>query len=359
MPSQETLRQRLGLLSKRDWQDVVDACVAWQLSHTKLTRVGHDGLFLIPVDIDVSVLEDTASRKEGISRTYHNVDGYAPIFCHAGSEGYMVANELRPGRQHSAKGAVEFLKRCIRILLKAGYEAEELLVRVDSGHDASDFSKALEGLGVHYLVKRNPRAEDLRQLLDSIRNDAETRTPRPGKKVFHGTRADRKPAEFAEDAHFGGFMVVEGIERTSLANGQGLLIPEIEVDSWWTNLPFSVGQCVALYHDHGTSEQFHSELKSDMGVELLPSGTFAVNSLVLGLAAIAFNCLRFIGQKALPHQTPSSPSRALPLRHRLRIVLLDFIKVGCKVVKHAGQTLLKFGRNCHCFTILKEIYANC
>ena len=134
-----------------------------------------------------------------------------------GKQAYMVANELRPGRQHSAKGAVEFLKRCVEIMLKAGYEAEELLVRVASGHDASDFIKALEEPGVHCLVKRNPRAEDLRQLLDSIRNDAETRTPRPGKKVFHGTRADRKPAKFAEDAHFGGFMVVEGVERTSLA----------------------------------------------------------------------------------------------------------------------------------------------
>ena len=82
VPSQETLRQRLGLLAKRDWQDVVDSCVAWQLSRTNLTRVGHDGLLLIPLDIDVSVLEDTASRKEGISRTYHNVDGHAPIFCH-------------------------------------------------------------------------------------------------------------------------------------------------------------------------------------------------------------------------------------------------------------------------------------
>ena len=217
VPSQEPLRQRLGLLAKRAWQDVVASCVAWQLSRTKLTRVGHDGLLLIPLDIDVSVLEDTASRKEGISRTYHNVDGHAPIFCHAGSEGHMVANELRPGRQHSAKGAVEFLKRRIKILQKAGCKAEEILVRVDSGHDASDFIQALEGLGVHCLVKRNPRAEDLRQLLDSIRNDAETRTPRPGKKVFHGTRADRKPAEFAADTHFGGFMVVEGVERTSLA----------------------------------------------------------------------------------------------------------------------------------------------
>ena len=43
----------------------------------------------------------------------------------------------------------------------------------------------------------------------------------------------------------------------------------------------------------------------------------------------------------------------------LRSVLLDFIKVGCKVVRHAGQTLLNFGRSCQNFSIMKKIYAIC
>jgi hypothetical protein len=55
--------------------------------------------------------------------------------------------------------------------LQAGYEADELLVRVDSAHDSSDFIEALSELGVKYLVKRNPRKESLEQLLDSIRCD--------------------------------------------------------------------------------------------------------------------------------------------------------------------------------------------
>jgi len=65
--------------------------------------------------------------------SYHKVQGFAPIFCYAGREGFMVANELRPGSQHCENGAVEFLKRCVTIMTQAGYKAEELLVRVDSG----------------------------------------------------------------------------------------------------------------------------------------------------------------------------------------------------------------------------------
>ena len=359
IPSQSTLRQRLEKLSRRDWQSLADKCVASQLSGVALTTVGFHGLNLIPVDIDVSVFEDAESHKEGTGPSYHGVTGYAPIFCYAGREGYLVANELRPGSQHCENGAVEFVERCVGILVKAGRKPRELLVRVDSGHDSSDFIRKLEELGVHYLVKRNPRSENLVQLLDTVRSCEDAEHPHAGKTVFRGFRHDRKPGAYEEDEEFRGHMVVVGVERRIAPDGQRLLVPEIEVDSWWTDLPFTVRECEWLYHDHGTSEQFHSELKSDMGVELLPSGLFSVNKLVLGLASIAFNCLRLIGQKALVHEPKPKPSAERPLRHRLRLVLLDYIKVGCKVVRHAGETLLKFGRSCPNFTIMKGIYATC
>ena len=356
--SQETLRQRLDALAGRKWQDVLDSCVASQLRMAMLTRVDVLGRKLVPLDIDVSVLEDTASHKEGVAMSYHKVSGYAPIFAYAGREGYMVCNELRPGSQHSERGAVDFLKRCVGIMECAGYKAGELLVRVDSGHDSSDFIRALQELGVKFIVKRNPRGEVPEQMLDCIRPDATREKPRRGKTVYRCVRGDRKPAGFDG---FIGFMAVEAVERTILAKepGQLLLVPEVEVDSWWTNLPVAVPECVALYHAHGTSEQFHSELKSDMGVELMPSGTFRTNTLFLGLAAIAFNCLRFIGQTAWaksPRRTKKEQERR---RFRLRTVILDFIKVGCKLVRHANCLMLKFGKWCPAFHILKEVYALC
>ena len=106
----------------------------------------------------------------------------------------MVADEMWPGSQHSENGAVGFQKRCVGILVSAGYRAEELLVRVDSGHDSADFIEAAEALGIKYLVKRNPRRENELQLLDSIRSYEEPECPRPGKTVYRGIRSDRKPS---------------------------------------------------------------------------------------------------------------------------------------------------------------------
>ena len=85
-----------------------------------------------------------------------------------------------------------------------------------------------------------------------------------------------------------------------------------------------------------------------MGVELLPGGSLAINALVPGLATIAFDCLRPIGDAALiPPKKDSDPKRM-----RLRTVLLDFIKIGCKLVKHANSLVLKVSR---CFTYLDAL----
>ena len=54
---------------------------------------------------------------------------------------------------------------------------------------------------------------------------------------------------------------------------------------------------IRLYHEHGESEQYHSESKTDMDVERFPSGKFDTNELVLELTVLAYNILRVIGQK--------------------------------------------------------------
>lgn len=165
--------------------------------------------------------------------------------------------------------------------------------------------------------------------------------------------SDKKPAGYAT---YRGVMAIEATVRTILANGQYLLGEgEIDLSSYWTNLPCTVKECVQLYHDHATSEQFHGELKSDMGIELLPSGKMTTNALIPGLASIAFNILRFIGDAA--HKTPEKESDQK--RMRLRNVLLFFIKIGCKVVKHANTWRLKVSRDFAYFNALRKIEARC
>lgn len=70
---------------------------------------------LIPVDIDVTPMDNSKSAKEGVSRTYKGFDGYAPMMAYIGTEGYAINFELREGKQHCQKGTVEFLQETIRL----------------------------------------------------------------------------------------------------------------------------------------------------------------------------------------------------------------------------------------------------
>jgi len=51
-----------------------------------------------------------------------------------------------------------------------------------------------------------------------------------------------------------------------------------------------------------TSEQFHSELKTDLDLERLPAGKFDTNNLVLHAGVFAYNLLRIMGQESLKEQ---------------------------------------------------------
>jgi hypothetical protein len=357
VPSEEALRQRLDDIAMvNETQTLLDDATVEILS--KVDEYGTEKTehsSYIPLDIDVAVQDNSGSHKEGVSWTYKNVDGYAPIFGYLGTEGYMLANELRNGSQHSAKGAVEFGTRTVDMALRLGIQAKQLLVRVDSGHDDAKFISMLLGKDVKFLVKRNLRKESPEQYLAIARRVGYKVKSREGKNVYRCVLSHIHPNGL-EDAPV--FTLVEVVERLTSPDGQALLIPDLEVSTWWTNLPDSEAECVQLYRNHGTSEQFHSELKSDMGVERLPSGKFATNALVLNLAALSFNCLRIIGQNSL-RLTELLPRTFKVARRRLRSVMQDLIHIACKVVSHANTKILKFGRNCPWFRVFKKLYATC
>ena len=144
------------------------------------------------------------------------------------------------------------------------------------------------------------------------------------------------------------------VERTIDKKGQILLTPEIELEGWWTSLLVSDKKIVQLYADHGTSEQFHSEFKTDLDVERLPSGKFATNALVLGISMLAYNVLRWIGQNGL--LGPLSPKRHKAKRRRIRTVMQELMYVAARVIQTARSIKLAFGRDCRSRSAFEYVY---
>lgn len=345
VPSSPTLRQRLDS-AQGAFNDIIlneSARVVRRLAPAITPCHGN----LVAVDIDVSPFDNSKTKKEGVSWTYKKCDGYAPIFAYVGEEGYLANLQLRPGSDHSQKGTEVFLRRTLRnarLMSQATF-----LVRLDSGNDSLDNIKVCRQERAHYIIKRNLRLETSEEWLEIARECGQVEEPRPGKQVWLGERYIERP-EIKEPLR----IVFCVTLRTMEADGQALLLPRIEVETYWTSLNDDAATVIRLYQSHGTSEQFHSELKTDLDLERLPSGKFQTNELVLLLGMVAYNLLRMIGQESL--RETDAPIRKQVSRRRVRSVMQDLVYLACRLVRHTRRWTLSFGRHCPWLTTWRRVY---
>ena len=303
----------------------------------------------IPLDIDVSPFDNGKTKNEGVSRTYKGCDGFAPIFAYLGHEGYALAATLREGKQHSQKETPEFLQACLARAQRIRPDAR-FLVRLDSGNDSTDNIDICHAHGADFLIKRNLRREKPEDWLARAQEEGTAVKEREGKTVYQGScqlkpRPDHDPVR----------VVYQVVERTITAQGQVLLLPDIEVATYWTSLADDPSDILPWYPDHGTMEQYHSEYKTDRNLERLPSEKFAPNALILQLAMLVFNILRIIGQATL--NDPSVPLRKVRQRRRLRTVIQNLITCAAKLVSHARPQRLRYAPHNPWGVVLGHLYA--
>ena len=177
-------------------------------------------------------------------------------------------------------------------------------------------------------------------------------SPREGKTVYIGSdwRDISYKTEKGDNKTVSLRIVYEIIVRETDKYGQYLSGPQVEVDTFWTNLGLSGQEVINNYHAHGECEQYHSELKTDMDLERLPSGKFDTNALVLELSMIAFNILRMIGQKALGKKNPKLGHAVQRRRHRT--VINNLVNMACHVIEHARQMVIGLG----CSNVWRDVF---
>jgi hypothetical protein len=353
-PSSSALRQRLDVVGDA-FDGIIKKESARLIRNTAPDIKGvstSDGV-MIPLDVDVSPFDNSKTNKEGASRTYKGHDGFAPIFAYLGRDGYLVNLELREGKQHCQNGTVEFLSESIKY--SKSITDEVILVRLDSGNDSLDNIGACVDEDVEWIIKRNIRRESKADWLKIAKEVSQKNNPRDGKTAWRG-EIYRNVDGFEKPLR----IVLEVTERSIDKKGQFLIVPDIEVDTYWTSLKVSPGEGIWLYHEHGESEQFHSELKSDMDLERLPSGNFKTNALVLLLGMLSYNILRLCGQESLRDDNGNeedNPSyRGKAGRRRIRTVIQDLIYIASYLTTTGRQWFLSFGKHCAWTKVWRSIY---
>jgi hypothetical protein len=298
----------------------------------------------IPIDFDVTPMLNPKCKKEGCSRTYKGEDGFAPLMSYLGY--YCIGAELRPGKQHSQKDSVPFVQKVLNdaneILTPEEYG--KVLCRFDSGHDSVDTVNVLHHSDVNFIIKkksrRNDYPEDLLERAKSLYDKKVTYSYRKT-SVYYGYFTELYPLgcnDVAPKAQIA-FKIKECYEDK---NGDSLLFPEIEVDLYWTNLAEDAQTIVDLYKDHATSEQYHSEIKTDLSFEKLASGKYRVNKMLLAALTNAYNILRIIGEMTLLNQI-YLPEGTTGDRDRIRIktVLRDIIYTSARYMRKGKDMVLR------------------
>ena len=298
----------------------------------------------VPVDCDVTPYNESKSHKEGVSRTYKGFDGYSPMDAHIGVEGYFINTDFREGKQHSQKGTPAFLIDTIDMCNQL--TGNPLLFRLDSGNDSVENIGVIMERGHYFIIKRNLRRESKSDWLELAKTYAPIHEqPREGKDIYIGStwREISYTGMNGETKKTTVRIVFEITERTMDNKGQVLLMPDIDVNTWWDSSGCTDKEVIELYHQHATMEQYHSELKTDMGMEKLPSGKFDTNRLVHELSMIAYNILRLLGD--LLAKVESSPIRGKVIRRRIRTVILNVIHAPARIITHARRMQIDLGQS--------------
>lgn len=361
VPSAAILRQRFDeqadeLITSIDTQNME------LLRNAKIPLTPLD-IGYIAVDIDGTPFDNSRTKKEGVSYTYKGHDGYTPLVAYLALEGWCLAIELREGSWHGQKEFAYFLERTLDRAFSVIGDKDKLLVRLDSGHDSLSNRTQLDERKADYLIKWNPRkkcAQEHLKKAESLPADQVLwLSPREGKRVaIYSIDVTESGKDSAGNAWTRSVRrVMRVVERTIDKTGQMLLEPLLEVEGWWTTLSRELADdesVIALYCDHGTSEQYHSEFKTDLDVERLPSGKFATNDLVLTLAGLAYNVLRLIGQRSLTGK--HSPIRHPAKRRRIKTVIQELMYLAARVVRSGRSVSLRFSRHCRGFAVFAAYY---
>ena len=327
IPSAETLRQRMDDIGSSLREEILNANVDMFNTFNVQPSALESGL--VPLDLDVTPMDNSKTHKEGVAHTYKGFDGYAPMMAYIGTEGFLANTELREGSQHCQCNTPAFLKQTLRL----GHQLtdKQLLVRMDAGNDAAENLGILIEDGSWFIIKRNlRRGESKKDWISKVKECCkDIRNPREGKTVYIGSSWKDVAYTDSEGKSKTITMriVYEVIERTTDKNGQ------------------------YGYHAHGECEQFHSEIKTDMDVERLPSGKFDTNELVLELTVLAYNILRLIGQESL--KSKRAPKTKHPVkRRRIRTVIGNLIQIAGHITTHGRRIVLAIG----CSNVWRHVF---
>jgi hypothetical protein len=292
----------------------------------------------IPCDIDPSIFEQFAPKREGVETTYNGKLCYTPIFAVVGRERLCINHWLLPGREKALERIDEFIRETEE-LLPEKIDRKKLLFRYDAGLYSIKTIKASEDAGAYYLVKTRSSAALDRMVNENLDVDVlDLKVTDFGGEYFG--EFEYTPSGWKTPRRFVFCVQIKAEDE----KGQPLLIKDVRYHILATNLPKEVTpqRAFEFYRGRGASEEANKELKHDLDLERLPSQTFSVNEVFLTLGTMAYNLLILLGQQWRNEDDGAGTAEeAGQVRRRIRTIQDYLLRSAAVVVSHARKSLLK------------------
>lgn len=297
-----------------------------------LARGGHGQLTL---DVDSSLIE---SDKKEAQKTYKGFEGYNPLLAWLAEPNVFLSGVFRPGNSSPQSHLRSLLGQCRRMLP----EGTKLRVRSDSAGYRLDVMEYCLKHGAEFSITADLDAA-VREAIDEI-PEKEWQLVVRGAETFLLAETIHVPGGSTSRLPLPALRLIV----TKKLSGQLELFKDpIKRRAIIANLPESMSALEVLDHhnDRGRMEKALGELKDGFGLDRLPCGQLMANAAYLQVCLIAYNLVQTFKSCALPESWRRFEIKNLRFRLLCR---------AAKLVRHAGQTILKLSRSYAHFEVFEQ-----
>ncbi len=279
-----------------------------------------DGVKEYTLDADAT---EIIGEKTDALFTYNGNKGYMPMVGFLYENGVCLLDEFREGNVSPAFGQKEFYLRC-RERIPRGKRIGNY--RGDSASYQAGLLNQLEEDGVRYGVTVDQ--DRAVKLAISLIPSGDWEEPEKGcgyelAETVHSMNETEKAFRL---------VVKRGIRRQGeLFEKEGQYFYHAVATNWLEEEK-NTEEVLRWHNQRGQAENFNKELKIGLGMERMPCGQTYANAVFFRIGVIAYNL--FIGFKRL-----SCPESWV--RHTIATFRWKMVQVAGRIVRHAGETVLK------------------
>ncbi len=313
------------------------------LLHLFIWRLNQSRPKLIQLNLDTMVMDnDQAHKRQGVKPTYKKVQGFQPLQMTWGR--YVIDAVFRGGDKHSNHGdtAAQMIRHMVRMIRSRYNQTVPIIIRMDSGFFDQDLFEEMEKLDIGFICGGRFYG-DIKAMIEALPEDTYD---------HHFGKTDEDVWQCFEfgDRRKSWDRFYRAIFWRPLLEEKQYLLPGSKPGTLvYTNLGMGgvvdqqlrendfghtaeTNAVIHSYHQRGADELVHRAFK-DFGFEELPFKRFLPNSAFYYTMVLGFFIFEAFKEDV---SEPVIPVTAFPTTLRRRIV-----DVAAKIVRHAGQTVLK------------------